>query len=83
MVLLLYLVKHSLTEISNAVHEVSKCIEKVNMTHYKALLRAINYLIDTEDYFYQMKPYGNINRPWELRDNSDADYAIDNDTNFF
>ena len=50
------------------------------MSHYKALLRAINYIIDTKDYFYQMKPDVNINGPWELCGYSDADYPGDNDT---
>ena len=36
------------------------------MSHYKALLRAIKYVMDAKDYFYQMKPDGNINGPWEL-----------------
>ena len=50
------------------------------MIHYKALIREIKYVIDTKDYFYQMKPYININGPWELFDYSDAYYAVDNDT---
>ena len=36
--------------------------------------------MDTKDYFYLMKSYGNTNIPWELRGYSDADYAKDNDT---
>ena len=48
--------------------------------HYKALLHAIKYPIDTKYYCYQMKPDGNINGPWELRGYSDADYTGDNDT---
>ena len=61
---LLYLVKHSRPGLSNAVCELSKCMDKANMIHYKALLRAIKYIIDTKDYYYQVKPYGNINGPW-------------------
>ena len=37
---------------------------KVNMCHYKALLHEIKYVTYTKDYCYQMKPDGNINRPW-------------------
>ena len=61
---LLYLVKQSLPKLYNAVCELSKCMDKANMIHYKALLRAIKYIIDTKDYYYQVKPYGNINGPW-------------------
>ena len=43
---LLYLINHSRPESSNAVHEVSKCTEKENISHYKALIRSIKYVID-------------------------------------
>ena len=38
---LLYLIKHSKPELSNALHELSKCMDEANISHYKALLRAI------------------------------------------
>ena len=50
------------------------------MSPYKALIRAIKYVIGTKYYCYQMKPDANINVPWELCVYSDADYAGDNDT---
>ena len=49
---LLYLVKHSQPKLSNAVREISKCMDNANMIHYKDILRAINYVIDTKDYCY-------------------------------
>ena len=52
-------------------------MENANMSHYKALLRAIKYVIDTKYYFYQTKTYINTNGPWELHGYSDADYAGD------
>ena len=70
---LLYLVKHSRPKWSNTVSELSKCMDKANMSHYKALLSSIKYAIDTKDYFYQVKPDGNINGPWEIHGYSDAD----------
>ena len=77
---LLYLVKHSRTELSKTVRERSKCMDESNMSHYKALLRTIKYVIYTKYYFYQMKPYQNINKPWELIGYSDTDYSGDNET---
>ena len=50
------------------------------MSQYKALIHAIRYVIDTEDYFYQINSYRNITVPWELHGYIDADYAGDNDT---
>ena len=45
---LLYLVNHSQPKSYNSVHELSKCMDESNMIHYKALLNAINYAIDTK-----------------------------------
>ena len=45
---LIYLVKHSQPELSNAVHELSKCMDESNMSHFKALICSIKYVIDTE-----------------------------------
>ena len=50
------------------------------MCHFKALMFAIKYEIDTKYYFYQMKPDVNLNGPWELCVYSDADYSGDNYT---
>ena len=76
---LLYIVKHSLPELYNAVWELSKSMEKSNMRHYKALLHITNYLFDIKDYFYRVKPYGNLNGPLEPRGYSDADCIGSND----
>ena len=50
------------------------------MSHYKALLHVIKYVINTNDYCYQMKPYRNLNGLWELRGYSDSDNSGDNNT---
>ena len=55
-------------------------MDKANMSHYKALLRAIQYTIYTNVYCYHMKPEENLNGPWELRGYSYAYYAGDNYT---
>ena len=78
--MIIYLAKHSRTKISNSVRELSKYLDKANMSHQKALLLEIKYLIYTKDYCYQMKPDMKINGPWELHVYSDADYAGDNYT---
>ena len=45
---LIYLFKHSQTELSKAVCELSKCMDKANMSHYKDLLGYIKYVIGTK-----------------------------------
>ena len=47
---LLYLVKHSRPELSNAVRELYKCMDKASMSHYKSLICEIKYVIDTKYY---------------------------------
>ena len=55
-------------------------MDKENMRHYKALLYATKYKIDTKEYCYWMKLGENINGTQELCGYSDADYSGDNDT---
>ena len=69
---LIYLVKHLRPKLSNAVHELSKCMKK-NMCE-------IMYVIDKKYYWCQVKTDGKLNVSWELCCYSDADYAGDNDT---
>ena len=78
--MLLHLDKHSQIYLSNAVRELSKCMEEANMRHYKALILVTKYVIDTKHYFYQMKPDVNINGPWKIHGYSDVDYACGNYT---
>ena len=67
--------KHSKTDLSNVVRELSNYMDEANTSHYKALLHAINDIIDTKYYLYQIKLYGNLNGPWQIRGYSYADYA--------
>ena len=58
---LLYIVNHTEPKLLNVGRELSKCMDKANMRHYKALIHAIKYKIGTKDYCYWMKLEGNIN----------------------
>jgi hypothetical protein len=46
--MLLYLVKHSRHDISNAVRELTKVLDGATTAHWKAMLRVIKYVIDTK-----------------------------------
>ena len=54
-------------------------MDEANMSNHKALICTIKYAINTKYDSYQIKPYGNINGPWELRGYSDTDYTGCND----
>ena len=46
-------------------------MNKENMSLYKNIIFPIKYTIDTQDYFYQMKPEGNLNGLLEIYGYSD------------
>ena len=78
--MLLYLVKHSRPEISNAVRELAKVMDGASLAHVKYLLRAIKYVIDTKDHVLAMKPHLSEFGVWNLVAFSDSDYSGDKDT---
>ena len=47
--MLLYLVKHLLPDIANAVRELSKLLDGANMAAYKEMHRIIKYVLNTRD----------------------------------
>jgi hypothetical protein len=77
--MLLYLVKHSRPDISNAVRELSKVADGATQAHWNALLRTIKYVIDTENFCLKMTPLLDKNG-FYLKGISDSEYAGDKDT---
>ena len=56
---------------------MSKCKNKSNETHCTKILHKIKYVINTDNYFYQINPEGKLNGIQELRGYSDTEYAGD------
>jgi hypothetical protein len=77
--LLLYLVKHSRTDISNAVRELSKLADGAIPGHWKTMTRLIKYVLDTENYGLKIKPV-KIQEMFTLEGIFDSEYAGDKDT---
>jgi hypothetical protein len=77
--MLLYLVKNSRPDISNSVRELSKVADGANEAHFKALLRTIKYVIDTEHLGLLLQPKMNEDG-FYLEGFSDSEYAGDPDT---
>ena len=77
--LLLYLVNHLWPELFNTLCEISKCMYKANISPYKALIHAINYVVNTKYYFCLMIPEANLNGPCKICGYTDVDYAGAND----
>jgi hypothetical protein len=78
--MLLYLVKHSRLDIANAVRDLSKVADGANQAHWKALMRAIKYVLITKNLALKIKPNVEENTPFYLEGISDSDYAGDPDT---
>jgi hypothetical protein len=77
--MLLYLVKHSQPDNSNAVSELSKVCDGPNQSHWNALLRTIQYVLQTQDLGLHFKPLFD-NKSFTLKGVSDSEYAGDKDT---
>ena len=80
--MLLYLVKFSRPDISNSVRELVKAMDKSTEGHYKSLLRAIKYVLTTEDMglTYDSGILVNFKGLWKIEAYSDSDFAGDRDS---
>ena len=78
--MLLYIVKHLLPDIANAVRKLSKVLDGANMAAYKEMHQIIKYVLDSRDLGLQIEPIQGNEQPWELVCFSDSDYAGDPDS---
>ena len=77
--MLLWLVKHSRPDISNAVRELSKVADGATEGHWKELMRAINHVLNTEGLALKIKPIKN-GIMFYLEGISDSNFAEDKET---
>ena len=77
--MLLYLVKLSRPDISNAVRELTKVLDGATEAHYKAMLRVMKYIMETESHGLTLSPKWDQN-VFKLRGLCDSDFAGDKDT---
>jgi hypothetical protein len=76
--MLLYLVKHSRPDISNSVRELSKVCDGANQSHWKSLMRNIQFVLSTSHLGLRLKP--EKDKEYILKGVSDSEYAGDKDT---
>ena len=77
--MLLYLIKHSRPDISNAVRELTKCLDGATPGAYKEMLRLIKYVLDTKNRGLKIAPTL-TDLKWTLLVYSDSDWAGDKDS---
>ena len=79
--MLLYLVKHSRPDISNAVRELSKSMDGANLAAFKELKRVIKFVLDTKTMGVKMNPKINTDiSEWDIVVYTDSDWAGDKET---
>ncbi len=77
----MYLVKHSRPDISNAVRELTKCMDKASPDAYKQMLRCIKYVQHTSTYGLRIEPtHFGKDIVWNMIVYSDSDWAGDKQT---
>ena len=77
--MLLYLVKHSRPDISNAVRELTKVLDGATNAHWKSLIRTIKFVLDTRLYALRLSPFTR-NGSLFLHGYSDSEFAGDRET---
>jgi hypothetical protein len=69
-----------LTDISNIVRELSKCMDSVTWGAYNELLRVIKFIIDTKTFGLKVQPKLDNNLGWDLKIFCGRNWASDPET---
>jgi hypothetical protein len=77
--MLLYFIKYSRPDISNAVREFSKCMDRATNGTYQEMLRVVKFVLDTKNYCLKIQP-NFYRKNWKLKVFSDSDWAGDPET---
>jgi hypothetical protein len=78
--MLLYLVKHSRPDDSNAVRELTKVLDGSTNAHWKSLICTIKFVLDTKLYALRLSPFTKKYGSLFLHGYSDSEFAGDRDT---
>jgi hypothetical protein len=77
--MLLYLVKHSRPDISNAVRELTKVLDGATYAHWKTLICTIKFVLDTRLYALRLSSFTRDVSLF-LHGNSDSEFSGDRET---
>ena len=77
--MLLYLVKHSRPDISNAVRELTKVMDKATDKHMQEMLRIVKHVLDTKELGLKIEPKVRNTLIWTMIMWSDSDWGGDKD----
>jgi hypothetical protein len=75
--MLLYLIKYSRPDLSNAVRELSKCMDRATYGTYQEMLCVVKFVLGTKNYCLKIQPNFDSKNSWKLKVFSDSDWAGD------
>jgi transposase InsO family protein len=75
--MLMYLYKHTRPDLSNAVRELTKCMDGATEAAFKEMKRIIKFVLDTKTFGLKLHPISDKELKWELTVYSDSDWAGD------
>jgi hypothetical protein len=78
--MLLYLVKHSRPDITNAVRELNTVLDGATSAHWKPLIRAIKYVFDTKTLALKLKSSFHKDNKFNVETYSDIELAGERET---
>ena len=78
---LLYHTKHSTTDITNPVRELSKSMEGSSIAHITEMYMVLNFVLEMKTLGFRMVPIFK-DGIWKLETLSDSDFANDKDTRY-
>ena len=78
--MLLYLINYSRPDLSDAVRELSKCMDRATYGTYQEMLCVVKFVLDTKNYCLRIQPNFVSKNSWELKVFSDSDWAGDPET---
>jgi copper chaperone CopZ len=78
--MLLWLTKHSRSDIANCVREASKVMDGATLAHYKYMLCIVKYVVDTENLKLKINPNKVHEGEWHVKAFTDSDFSGDHET---
>jgi hypothetical protein len=75
--MLLNLIKYSRADLSNAVRELSKCMDRATYGTYQEMLHVVKFVLDNKHYCLKIQPNFDSKNSWKLKVFLDSDCAGD------
>jgi hypothetical protein len=75
--MLLYLIKYSRPDLSNAMRELSKCMDIATYGTFQEVLCVVKFVLDTKNNCFKIEPNFDNKNSWKLKVFSDSDWAGD------